>query len=158
MTAHVFGQRIHDDVRALRERALEDGAEEGVVDGHRRSATGLFTADAFGNFPHEFKIDEAVGRIRGCFHEHEADPAAARRGLRERAAGRLVDVVPVPALREAHGLDAERRQRLLDQRFRAAVQGLTDQYHIARAHEVPQRRRDGRHAARKYRADLAAFP
>ena len=66
MPADVLGQGIQDDVRAVRERALKDRAQKGVVDQSRadarRPAPCRFSRTTLA---HEREIDQAVGRIGG---------------------------------------------------------------------------------------------
>ncbi len=104
MAAHVLGQRVHDDVRAMLERSAEHGRGDGVVDDQRHAV-------AVRGFGQGGKVDDVAGRV--------AD------GLAEHRLGALVDQRfqggDVVVGGEAH-LDALARQGMGEQVVSAAVE------------------------------------
>ncbi len=158
MAADVLRERVHHQVGAMCEGPLKDRTEKGVVHQHGRAAARLPLADFLGYLAHQREIDQTVGGIRGRLGHHQTDAAAAFGGTGRGERGGFADGGPLVPARKAHRFDAEGGQRLLDQRLRAPIQRLAHQDHIAGAHIGPQRRRNGRHAARENGGGLALLP
>ena len=129
VAAHVFGQRVHDDVGAVLERPAEDRRGHGVVDDQRHTM-------AVGGVGQGLEVDDIAGRVADRFAEY---------GL-----GALIDQRfqggDVIVGGEAH-LDAGARQGVGEQVVGAAVElGHRDDV-VADFGEGLHRVGDGRHAA-----------
>ncbi len=63
MPADIFGQRIGDDIRAVVQRALPQGAKERVVDRNRA----IGKAHCIARIANRLDIDQRIGRIARAF-------------------------------------------------------------------------------------------
>ena len=74
VAAHVLGRRMHDDVRAQLEGALQDRRGEGVV--HTQQAADLVREGSDG-----LDVRDRQERVRGCLHPHDLGARAANHAL-----------------------------------------------------------------------------
>ena len=139
VAAHVFGQRVHDDVGAVLERPAEDRRGHGVVDDQRH-------AMAVGSIGQGLEVDNIAGRVADRFAEHRLGAAVDQRFQ----AGDIV------MGGEAH-FDARARQGVGEQVVGAAVElGHRDDV-VAHFGNGLHRIGDGRHAAGHGQGTDAAF-
>ncbi len=127
MPAHVLGQRVDDDVGAVRERPLEHRAEQGVVAHHHR-ALPLGRPDPVRRGVDQGEVHHGVERVGGGLDHDHADAAPRRRAL-----SGPVDRRGARAVGEALGADPVRGEGAGEQRLGAAVERLAVQ------HDVPGR-------------------
>ena len=79
MAADVLGQGIDHHVRAVEQRLLPQGPEEGVVDGDGRT---VLPHHGIARLRHGFDIDQRVGGVGRAFEVDQRQLAAILRGLR----------------------------------------------------------------------------
>ena len=152
VAADIFRQREQRQVGAVQQRLLEFGAEQGVVDHHRRAVAlpgGELVRDRLAGG----EVDEAVGGVGGCLHQDHRHAAlgGGRVGCPAHGGG-------VEAVGEAEGGDAELRHLVGEQRLGAAIERAGVDDRVARAQEGKAGGGDRGHAAGEDRAALRLVP
>ncbi len=129
VSADPFGDRVHDDVGAKRERAAQIGRGKGVVDQERN-------AGRMRDLGHLRDVEHFQSRIADGFTDHQPG-AVVDAGA---------DAVEIARLDEARG-DAEARQRVGQEIDRAAIERSRRDDMIAGAQQRGDGKMHRRHAA-----------
>ena len=153
MAADILGQRIGDDVRALIERALPQGSEEGVVDGNGRARQRRIARIA-----HRFDIDQRVGRVGRAFEVDHRHLPAARRRLRLGLGKHRVELCAGRAGREVDIGDPEAAQHLGDEALAGGVERTGMDDHVVRARIGHHQDADRGHAAAESQRVVGPVP
>ncbi len=144
MAADVFGQGIEHEVGAQLQRALPQGAEEGVVDGDDRRF-GLIQRLGGGDCAGD--VDQLVGRIGGGLQIDGGQASAGGLGLGGRRDHGRVQGVGALGGGDADRLDAVAGQDAVEQIFGAAIGRGRIEDDVAGPHQGQHGGRDGGHAA-----------
>jgi hypothetical protein len=148
VAADILGQRVDRQVGAVRERRLEDRAEQRIVAGDDRPGA-LAGSDLIGDASHQRDVDERVHRIRRRLDEDHGHAAA-----RERALRRAPDVTLVETVLEADAANIETREAAVDEHLGAAVERKAVQDRVPGSHIGENGRGDRGHAGREDEAVL----
>ena len=130
---------MHDDIRAERDRLLQRGREEGVVDDRAR-------AGRMRGFDREAQVGDAQQRIGRRFDPHQRGLALQRRGQRAR----------IRKIGE-HEFEMALARECIEQTPTAAVRVVRGDQHVARLQVRVEHERDRRHARGRDHGTRAAF-
>ena len=164
VSADIFGQRIGHDIRAMLQRALPQGPEEGVVDGDRAGVLLCATACCLSAKVrvacclYRFDIDQRIGGVAGAFEVDHRHLAAVFTRLFLGAFQHLVQFFAGRACGEIDIGDAKFRQHLGDETLGRGIERARMHDHVALADIGHHQDADCGHAAAECQRVLCPVP
>ena len=150
MPAGVFRERRDAEIGAMLQRRLQEGAEEGVVDGDDRPLA-LRERDAVGEAADHGEVGDGAGGIGRALDHDERERPACHGGIRDGGHMRLIH-----AIGEAEDVHAHLGHVRMQQHVRAAIDRAAVHHGIAGTEQAHGNGRDRRHATGEKRAVLGA--